>query len=294
MTMSNVDPLTAMMEAEKEDVQIVSVGAVGVIAKSEAEAQLDAAHRYPRSITKFLKEAVTLATMTQEIAESCMYSIPRDGKLITGPSVRLAEIAASAYGNLHVGARIVDTDDKNIVAQGIAWDLEKNLRVTLENSRRIVTKHGRRFSDDMIVVTGNAAASIALRNAIFRVIPRSYINGIYDRAKMVAVGDAKTLDSRRAEVLTRLQKIGVPLDRVLAKLEKRGPEDIGLEDLEALIGLGTAIKNGEARIDELFPTIAPAPVAATEDGKRISMKGKKGSEPTVNADGEVEREPGQD
>jgi hypothetical protein len=293
MAMSTGDPVLAMAEAEETQVVHVSAGSVGVITKSEVEAQLDAAHRYPRSITRFLKEAQALATVTQEVAESCIYSLPRDGKIIAGPSVRLAEISSSAYGNLHVGARIVDVEERDIVAQGIAWDLEKNLRVTLEVKRRIVNRNGRRFSDDMIIVTGNAAASIALRNAIFRVIPRSYINSIYDRARMVAVGNAQTLDARRAQVLERLKKIGVPLERILSKLERRGPEEIGLEDLEILIGLGTAIRNGEQRIDDLFPPVAPAPAAPSEDGKRISMKGKRPAPEAEPVTGEV-LEPGSD
>lgn len=296
------DPVLALAEAEENQVVHVSSGAVGAIVKSEVEAQLDAAHKYPRSVSRFLKEATTLATLTVDVAESCIYSIPRDGKLIAGPSVRLAEICMSAYGNLHAGARVVDAGEKAVTAQGVAWDLEKNLRVTLEVDRKIVGKSGRRFSEDMINVTGAAAASIALRNAVFRVIPRSYVNSIYEHVKRVAVGDAKTLDQRRSAVLDRLQKIGVPQDRVLAKLEKRGVEEIGLEDLEILIGLGTSIKNNEASIDVLFPPVAPAPTPAADDGKRISLKGagqkKETKPPEIPHDpttGEVlDREPGSD
>lgn len=266
----------------------VSAGAMGAIVRSEVEAQLDAAHKYPRSISKFLKEALALATISQDVAESCLYAMPRDGKMIAGPSVRLAEICASAYGNLHFGARIVDEEDKVITAQGGAWDLEKNTRVTVETRRRITGKNGRRYSDDMVVVTGNAAASIAMRNAIFRVVPRSYVMQIYSRVKEVAVGNASTLTARRATVLERLQKIGVPTDRVLAKLEKKGIDDIGLDDLEILIGLGSSIKNGEAQIDDVFPMAAPPPAAAADEGKRVKLGGTKKEAPPEG------REPGSD
>lgn len=278
-------------------VEIVSSGAVGAIVASEVGAQLDAAHKYPRQVKRFLQEAMTLATLSEEVAQSCIYSVPRDGKTISGPSVRLAEIAASAYGNLQFGARIVDTRESEIVAQGVAWDMEKNTRVTIEVSRRIKGRNGRRFSDDMIITTGNAAASIALRNAIFRVVPRAYIDQIYQKVRLVAVGRAETLANRRAEVLARLVKMGATQDRVFAKLGKKGIEDIGLEELEQLIGYGTAIKNGDATVDEVFPAPAPAPAAPTEDGRRISMRGKPKSEPTPAPEdtGEVaERQPGED
>lgn len=290
-----VHPVDAL--AQREDVQVVPVSAMSALAKSEVEAQLDAAHRYKRSVNRFLQEATGLATVTQEVAESCIYSIPRDGKQIAGPSVRLAEICASSYGNLHVAARIVDVEEDNVVAQGVAWDLEKNLRVTVEVRRRIKGKSGRRFSDDMITVTGNAAASIALRNAIFRVVPRAYIDRIYDKARQVAVGDAKTLATRRAQVLDRLQKMGATSDRVVAKLGVAGVEDIGVEQLEVLIGLGTAIKDGMP-VDEAFPE-PTAPVAPIEEGRRVSLKGNKGKgaeTPPHDPDtGEVPmRQPGED
>ena len=281
MTMSTVDPIAAMIQAEEQSNGIhVETGVGAAIVRSEVDAQLTAAHKYPRSIGRFLKESMTLATMTQEIAESCIYTLPRAGKNITGPSVRLAEIMASTYGNLHIGTRVVDETDKEIVAQGVCWDLQANLRVSVEARRRITKRNGSRFDDDMITVTGNAAASIALRNAIFRVVPRSFVMAVYEKARLVAVGNASTLADKRANVFERLQKLGVSQDRVLARLEKRSMDDVGLEDLETLIGLGTAIKNGEQDIDSVFPEPAPAPAAPEDDGKRMSMgKGKKAREP---------------
>lgn len=295
MTMQPVtDPIEAMALAEDDQILRVEVGAIGAITKSEVEAQIDAAHKYPRSITRFLNEAVTLATVTQEVAESCIYSLPRSGKIIAGPSVRLAEICASAYGNMHIGARVIDVEETNVVAQGIAWDIQKNLRATLEMRRRITDKRNVRYNEDMITMTGNAAASIALRNAIFRVIPRSYVTMVYDRARAVAVGNAQTIDGKRAALLDRLQKIGVSQERVLARLGKTGVQDIGLEDMEVLIGLGTAIKNNDQTIDEAFPGAAPAPAAPENDGKRISLKGSKQKATEEAVPAPPQREPGED
>ncbi len=246
------------------------------IARGEVEMQLGAAHRYPRSVKRFIAEATTLATLNEETAQSCIYSVPRGGKNIAGPSVRLAEICVSAWGNSHVAARIVGIDDKDIIAQGAAWDLEKNLRVTVETRRRITNRNGDRFNDDMITVTGNAAASIALRNAIFRIIPKSYVQLVYDAARKVAIGDASTLVDRRAKVMERLQKLGAPIEGVLAAVGKPSVEDIGLDDLEVLVGLGTRCKNGEAKLDDVFPK--PRPPAeqppAEDQGRRMPLKGR--------------------
>lgn len=235
------------------EIKQVDTKAAAALNKSEVESQLDAAHRYPRSIKRFQQDAITLATLTEQVAQSCIYAVPRDGKTIAGPSVRLAEICMNAYGNLHAGARVLDAEAEHITAQGVAWDVEKNVRVTIEVKRRITGKGGKRYGADMIAVTGAAAAAIAYRNAMFKVIPRALVDVIYAKVREVAVGDAKTLASKRAEVVSRLQKIGVPIERVYARVEAKGIEDVGLEELEVLIGLGTAIKNGELEIDDAFP-----------------------------------------
>lgn len=296
--MNTNDPSTAIQQLPDDDTVVhVEVGAVAAIVKSEVEAQIEAAHRYPRNIKAFLNEAMTLATINQDVAESCIYSLPRGGKMITGPSVRLAEICASAYGNMHIAARVVGAEEREVTAQGVAWDTQKNLRISIENKRRITDRNGNRFQDDMIVVTGNAAASIALRNAIFRVIPRAYVMTIYERARAVAVGSASTLEARRDQVFERLGKLGISQERVLARLAKPGVVDIDLADLEVLIGLGTSIKSGDTSIDDAFPALmvaAPPPVTAENEGRRISMRGNRrqqsaaASEPSPTPDAKPE------
>jgi len=257
------------LEVIGEDTEVIDLrgGTVAAIVKSEVEAQLDAAHRYPRSIRKFLNDATTLATFNLEVAMSCIYSLPRSGKSISGPSVRLAEICASAYGNLHIGTRVVGVEEKNIIAQGLVWDLEKNLKWAVEVRRRITDRNGRQFNDDMQTVTGNAAASIAARNAIFRAIPKAYVNAVYEKAKEVAIGNASTLSARRATVIERLSKMGALQERILARVEKPSVEDITLDDLELLIGIGTAIKNGDQQVDDAFP----AKVEATKGTLDVSQ-----------------------
>jgi len=277
MAMSTTEAIDAML-AEDDRVAVVrpEVGAIEAITRSEVAMQLDSAHRWPRSPSKFLRDALSLATYSREIAESCMYSVPRGGKMITGPSVRLAEMVASSWGNLHVGARVIDATQTEVIAQAVAWDLEKNTRITIEAQRSIVGKKGR-FDEDMIRVTGMAAISIALRNAIFRIVPRAYVDAIYEKAKAVAVGNAETLVERRDESLQRLGKLGVTPERVFARLGVAGPADINREHIEILIGIGTAVKSGDLSLDEAFPAPAPSPVPdGTPEGKRIKL-GKKGA-----------------
>lgn len=284
------EALERIINTESNDNSIVrpEVTAIEAITRSEVAMQLDCAHRWPRSVAKFLKDATELATFSVEIAESCFYSVPRAGDIITGPSVRLAEMCADCWGNLHVGSRVVDETATEIIAQAVAWDLERNVRYTVEASRSIVGRAGR-FSDDMIRVTGMAAISIALRNVVFRVIPRAYVTPVYEKAKKTAVGDAETFVSRRTEVLARLTKMGITTERIFARLNVRGPTDIHSEQLETLIGLGSAIRQKELTIDAAFPAVVT--VSASKGSpvldQMVTAQAKAATGPT-GATGKVE------
>ena len=246
---------------------LVEVSAVAALARSEVESQIAAAHKYPRNTKRFLSEAISLATLDEDIAQACIYSVPRDGKVIAGPSVRLAEIALSAYGNAHAAARVVAVEDAFIESQGVTWDIQKNVRIAIQVRRRITKKNGTRFNDDMIQTAGNAASSIALRNSIFRVIPKSYIDKIYNAARATAVGDAKSLGERRERMVRHFGALGVTVERVAARVGKPSVADIGLDELEQLIGLATAIKNGDMSIDAAFPPVDGAPQVSDLDAK---------------------------
>jgi hypothetical protein len=231
---------------------------------TDIDAQIATARRYPRSIRGFIDKATQMACLDEETAKACFYALPRDGKTVTGPSARLAEICVAAYGNLRAQARIVDEDDRFITARGESWDIEANAAIAFEVRRRITNRNGAKYSDDMIVVTGNAASSIALRNAVFKVIPSAFWRPIYEKARVVAVGNAQTLSTRRAKMLEHFQKLGVEGPRVLALLGVKGIEDVTLEHMETLIGIATAIKEGDTTIDEAFADVPATPQRKSE------------------------------
>lgn len=230
----------------------VDSNTLALLNKSEIDQQITTAKQYPRSLKLFREKCMEMATLTEEIATECCYAIPRGGKVIEGPSARLGEIVASAYGNCRAGARVVSEDMDFIVAQGAFHDLESNTAITYEVKRRITDKQGRRFKTDMIAVTGNAACSIALRNAIFKGVPKAFWKDIYDAARQTAMGDVKTLATRRADALSFILRYGVEEKQVCETLGVEGVEDIGLEELAILRGICTAIKDGDTTPEQAF------------------------------------------
>lgn len=244
---------------EGREVQSMSVesGTVALLNKSEIDQQVATAHRYPRSVKRFRDEALQMVTLNESIAESCIYALPRSGKTIEGPSARFAEVVASAWGNCRAGARVVSDAGEFITAQGVFHDLERNVAITYEVQRRITDKNGKRFNADMIGVTGNAASSIALRNAILKGVPKAFWDDMYQAARRTVMGDFKTLANRRADALKAFVSLGVSEAQVFAKLDVSGIEDIGMEHLVILRGLITAIKDGDTTPEQAFDA-APA------------------------------------
>lgn len=241
--------------AEVEEPQEIeqSPGTMAVIHKADIEQQVDTARRYPRSVKRFRDECLDMVTLTEEIAQGCIYALPRGGKVIEGPSARFAEVIASAWGNCRAAARVVSEDREFVTAQGAFHDLERNVAIQYEVRRRITNKRGDRFDSDMIAVTANAACSIALRNAVLKGIPKSFWSDMYEAARKTAMGDVKTLTTRRAEALNDFKGYGIMEVQICTRLGVAGQEDIGLEELVVLRAIYASIKDGEITPEHAFP-----------------------------------------
>ena len=259
--------MSAVLEQETEIITAES-GTLAVLNKSEIDMQIATAHKYPRSIRQFRNDVLDMVTLSEPIAQECIYALPRDGKVIEGPSARFAEVVASAWGNSRAGARVVNDQGDFVVAQGVFHDLQKNVAITYEVQRRITNKQGKRFGADMIGVTANAACSIALRNAILKGVPKAFWAEMYDAARRTAMGDVKTLPNRRADAFKAFVGYGITKEQIFAKLGVTGEEDIGQEELLVLRGLITAIKEGDTTPEQAFSTDQPGTGAPAQRAEK--------------------------
>jgi hypothetical protein len=263
---------------EEQENQIVHVNTTPMVV-AEIESQIATAKEYPRNISKFKDKLMSMANLDQSTAEGCFYALPRAGKSISGPSIRFAEIALSCYGNAVAQADVTGEDDKYVYATGMCRDLENNVAVRITTRRRITNRDGIKFKDDMIATTANAACAIALRNAIFKIVPAAFTKEAFDKVKLTAVGDAESFSNRRANVLDRLQKLGVDEKRVLNALRRASVDELTLNDVTVLIGLGTAVHDGETTLDEAFPEPVEEQKAGAKGLEtRLTQKTEKGKD----------------
>lgn len=226
MTQTATDRLNNRMDQDNGSMgNEQDITPLAVISRAEIDQQISTAKRYPRSITRAKQKMIEMATTDPETAQGCFYTLKRSGAdgrdaFIEGPSVRLAEIAVNAWGNIRGGARIIGEEGNFVVAQGVCHDLEANTFTSIEVRRRIVGRNGRRYSDDMIGVTANAACAIAFRNAVYKVIPKVYINPAFEAARKLVAGDIRSIGQARQEAINTFSKIHVSLEQLMAFLDK--------------------------------------------------------------------------
>jgi hypothetical protein len=224
------------------------------LARAEIDQAIATAHRYPRALDTVIKKIETMACYNEQAAENCIYSLPRGGKPIIGPSIGFANVVAASWGNCTDAARIVaiDRKEKVVVAEGGFHDLETNRKTMLPVQRRIVDKQGRLFNDDMIMVTGMAAASIARRNAILNAVPRALWFPIYERALQIVRGDVETFAERKDKALKAFAQFGVKPEQVYMALGLKGDADMTLEHVAPMRGMYSALRDGSITVEEMF------------------------------------------
>lgn len=265
------------MENENSEYEVLQVNQdqsiiqVDAVERANVDSQVATAKQYPRDLMRSVNNSIAMATMDYNTAQSCGYALPRGGKPITGPSVHLAKLIVSNWGNMRAEAKVVQITDKQVISRGTCWDLENNVATAFEVRRSIVGKGGKRFSDDMITVTGNAANSIAYRNAVFSVIPKAITDKVYQAAQRFITGDLsdeEKIISRRKKCIDFFKdEYGITEEEVVMLCGKQTVNQIKADQIALLLGITQSLKDGDTTVEELMK-----PYRSEENKKTILAK----------------------
>jgi hypothetical protein len=294
-----------VIDQETGEVEDQAVVPYGSTAPAVSDPQVALALARPSRPAKVIQQAITdLATMDEESARECLYALVRGGKKkgrnpdeaeskpIEGPSIRLAEIAFQQYGNCRVEAHVVlvNRAEKFVEAEGVFIDLENNTGSRASVRRRISTKSGHLFSEDMILVTGNAACAIAKRNAILAGIPRPIVRHGYEAARRLIAGEAHSIPERFDRACKSFASYVVKPEQLLASLSIESSDQLTTDNMATLFALFQSIKNGEVTVEEAFapekreqdPDYDPLKTAAQGGGKPEDGKPEKPSDEALD------------
>lgn len=193
--------------------------------------------------------------MDKDTAAKCRYAKPVGGQSVTGPSVHLARIICQQYGNIRVQQRIKQIDQRTVVAEAVAFDLETNFAVCVEARRSIIDRNGNRYSDSVIETNAMAILAVAERNAVLKVIPGSITDKVYNEAFKCAVGDlsdgAKLLKERDRILNVFKNTYGVKEEDVIACIGLKTKTAIKPEHIADLQGYLQALKDKELTPEDI-------------------------------------------
>lgn len=256
-----------------EDEQEVELSSSSLSAIEEADRShmIRTARQNPRSVTKFIEELTLIACHSPETAMEMMYSLPRDGKQLVGPSIGFAEAALAVWGNARAGSEVIETNAREgyVVAEGRYYDCEKNIGRAIRKRRRVVAK---KINGDSLQVTGDAACSIATREAILRSIPKPIWRPIWLRAKQTAVGDIKSVTQVRDGLVEAFRKMGVTDVQLLNALQVEGIPDIGADEIIAMQSWRNQLNERTIALEDIF--------GSPEDGEIERLMDQLGWAPT--------------
>lgn len=140
----------------------------------EVEAAMVIAKRFPRNQMAATDKIIQMCTR-QGLAETGMYSYAKGGSSVSGPSIRLAEAMAQAWGNMQFGIRELSQSNGESTVEAFAWDMESNTKQhkVFQVPHLRFTKNGSyQLTDprEIYELIANQGAR-RLRNCILGVIP---------------------------------------------------------------------------------------------------------------------------
>lgn len=236
----------------------------------EVKAQVIIAKEYPRdrrvSVDEILKECAR-----PDFADAAVYSYPRGKEMVTGPSIRLAEQMANAWGNNKFGWEMLDRKRGEngrgySVVRCSAWDLEKNVFInrqfTVEHWRQ-TKSGGYALTDDRDIyeLEANMAAR-RLRACILQMIPGE-VTAVAVNAcrKTSSTGLAKAMEDprQRSVIITQTakvyEKMGIKQNDLEEFLNTR-VDDWNADHMLRLKELKNSLDDGISNIAEVFPHLA--------------------------------------
>lgn len=258
------DQVLGSSQIQSNQVEVVPASALEALNRAEVDIAISTAKRWKRDVADSIKMCSELALRNPQIAKTCNYAVPRGGKTLVGPSVHFARIVAYSWGNATALSRVVGCDRANAHLQGVFHDLQTNLRIGIEMDWPVQAPHNdtpERWADQMNLAK-RAGGAVALRVAIFNVIPMALFFDIAEKAKLLAVGSGKSFEESRNAAITAFKALGVSQAQLYKFLDRGGLESISTDDLIYLHGILVSIQEKTTTVGQVFGQGEKDPVKA--------------------------------
>lgn len=257
-------------------------------AVAEVKASMLCAKQFPRDEVAAFSRLMK-SCKRPGLAEASTYEYERGGTKVVGPSIRLAEAAAQAWGNLTFG--IIEVEQRKgedgvgeSVIEAYAHDLETNTRQVKRFHVRHVrdTRNGSKLltdGRDVYELVANQGAR-RLRACILGVIPGDVIDSALDECEKTMKGaNTEPLADRIRKMISMFGEIGVSQDAIEKKLCHK-VDACSEQEVARLAKVYRAIKDGMTTPAEQFPAIIVEGKAESDTKAAATLQERVGGKAT--------------
>lgn len=268
------------LQLKEETTLAASQASVIEIEQSRAVAEVQASYVIAKKFQRDENQSfakIIEACKRHSLAEQAMYAYPRGGTLVTGPSIRLAEAMAQAWGNLDCGVREISQSNGVSVAEAYAIDLQTNTRVTkifhvqhVRDTRKGKTKltDGR----DIYEIVANQGAR-RLRACILGILPGDVVEAAVERCKRTLESSDIPIGEQIKKMVVAFAEFGIKVEHLEKKLGHKLDAIIPAE-IVTLKGIYKSLKDGMAKREDFFEINSSSSATAKIDE---IIKDKEGS-----------------
>lgn len=236
----------------------INEGAVSIESSraiAEAQGKLLIAKRFPRNQVEAYQNAMN-ACKRPSLAEKAIYSYPKGGQTVSGPSIRLAEELARCWGNIDFGIKELSQKDGESEMQAYCWDTETN---TISSQTFVVphvidTRTGqKKLTTTRDIYENNAnMAGRRLRARILAVLPPDLVeDAVRECRKTLAGKNDQPIEDRIKKMVMAFQKFGVKPETIEKRLG-RPIDTMTTDDVSEFVGIFNSLKDGNSSIQDWF------------------------------------------
>lgn len=253
------------------------------VEQSRAVAEVQSAYviakRFPRDSHKSFN-SIMKSCERPFLAEQAMYAYPRGNTVVTGPSIRLAEVLLQMWGNCDAGVREISQSNGVSVAEAYAIDLETNTRITklfhVPHERH--TKKGKqKLTDprDIYELVANQGAR-RMRACILGIIPGDIVDAAIEKCKKTLTNGKEPIADRIRKMVELFDEQGVKIEHIEKRLGHKLDATIEAE-LITLKGIFRSLRDGMAKREDFFEMGAASEVSQNVSNliaTKVKGKGK--------------------
>lgn len=244
------NPFSNSARAQLATVQVEQERAV-----AEVQAAMILARRFPRDPVQAMDRILNACTRPG-LAEGALYTYSRGGTDISGPSIRLAEAMAQAWGNIQFGIRELEQREGESTVEAFAWDIETNTRQTkvFQIAHERHTKSGvKKLTDprDIYELVANNGAR-RLRACILGVIPGDVTEEAVKQCEVTLRASADTSPENMQKMCKAFaDNFGVTQKQIETRIQRR-VESIQPAQVIMLKKIYASMKDGMSTVEDWF------------------------------------------